>query len=142
MTEGTYNSDLSAELRRLFGVQAAVIKHCDRFTTGVPDLSVSLKRPAPPITFWIECKVLKQGEVNRPRDFVDNVVQLVTTDNCQGYYLVWHEKKDEFAILEAKEVSRAYGLETIARVTERGGGRGYTAMYKLLLERAKSYVAE
>lgn len=51
MTESKFTHELMADLRGLTG--GHVLKHCDRFTGGIPDLSVTVHG----LTTWIEVKV-------------------------------------------------------------------------------------
>jgi hypothetical protein len=53
MTESQMTRKLIASLKRMHP-QAVIIKHSDRFTSGVPDLSITKDG----VTTWIECKKL------------------------------------------------------------------------------------
>lgn len=53
VTESQFTGRLLKELRLRLGPSAVILKHCDRYTSGVPDVSVTLNDH----TLWLEIKV-------------------------------------------------------------------------------------
>ena len=119
-------ADYSAEfggfiLERLLGV--VVLKHCDRFTTGIPDLSISNRHGR---TVWIETKRIpprdkrarRIKEVHRPRTWVDNEMQLNTAVRLGGWYMVIDAWSETFLFVKAEHVYRAYHADDLIPETE------------------------
>lgn len=59
-------------LNLAFSDQCEIIKHCDTFTKGVPDLTVT----GGEATFWIEAKVLRKGDKDLAEEIVARKQQL------------------------------------------------------------------
>lgn len=89
---------------RLPGV--VVIKHCDRFTAGVPDLSFTHKIQ----TLWVEDKRIKRinHSVHNPKGWMDNAVQLDLAVRLGAWYLVIDPIHDEYLFTPAMSVYQAY----------------------------------
>lgn len=104
MTESSLTQDLLADLKLFRGW--TVLKHCDRFTKGIPDLTVSHKIR----TAWVEVKVMKSGEILQPRDFVDNQVQLKLCADLDGWFYVYHVRNKVCIFVQASEVLEAFRL--------------------------------
>lgn len=104
MTESSLTQDLLMYLKSR--ARWTVLKHCDRFTKGIPDLSVSNGIR----TFWIEVKILKSGYLGHPAQFVDNKVQLKLTSDLDGWYYVYHTRDQVASFVPADEVLEASQL--------------------------------
>lgn len=121
MNESTYTQDLLAKIRAKHP-EWVVLKHCDRFTKGIPDLSVSngLK------TLWLEVKHAKASQdLDDPRDWVDNTVQMELTARLCGFYLVYHSGLRQYLWAPAVEVRQRWREATAIDEMYIADGKGY-----------------
>lgn len=102
-SENKYNSELGQWLRDKFP-SWEILKHCDRFTGGVPDFSVSFGI----LTAWLEVKILRRpkDDLLNPNHWCDNKVQLETLIRQRGSYYVYDPFKDRSIIVDAGLVKR------------------------------------
>ena len=103
MNERKITEEVLAELRKLRG--AVVLKHADRFTKGVPDLSVSVLGG----TSWIELKYLRKKA--RLRDVVDTLQltlchELATTTNGRCWVVVFEEEPRRVTVWQPQALFR------------------------------------
>lgn len=112
--ESDYSLEFAGKVKaKLTGV--IVLKHCDRFTTGIPDLSVSNRTGR---TVWVESKRLpmyrgdkrtkKRYDVFDPRTWVDNQAQLDTAVRLGAWFMVMDAWTSTFLFVRASVVYRAY----------------------------------
>lgn len=89
---------------RLPGVVA--LKHCDRFTGGIPDLSFTHGRH----TVWVEDKRIRKirHAVDNPQGWMDNSVQLDLAVRMKAWYLVIDPIHSQYLFTPAMAVYRAY----------------------------------
>ena len=86
MTESEFTKLFITGLIEELSPNFTVLKHSDRFTSGIPDISVS---DGTGTTLWIEVKNLEEGaRFHQPRKYVDKKLQLHTCKNLGGFYLV------------------------------------------------------
>lgn len=108
MTESQNTQELLKQIKAYVPPGILVLKHCDRFTAGVPDLSISSGRT----TLWVECKMLRGNADLEPRLFVDSQVQLEYACRVRGWYYVYQSKLHKFALWEAEAVRRVLNSGT------------------------------
>jgi hypothetical protein len=101
MTEGTITQDLLGYLKKYLP-GAVVLKHCDRFTTGIPDLSVSFKGN----TFWFECKYEDMGKATDMYVYrvLENKVQNETMrrlyrETNKAWFLIWVKMRQQLELV-------------------------------------------
>lgn len=99
MTERTLTTKLMATLKR--GLRGTLIlKHSDRWTNGIPDLSVSYLGS----TFWFEIKFLRRGR--KLTEIIDGTQTLVchqlenTTGRC--WFVVYEEHPKRTSIWQPR----------------------------------------
>jgi hypothetical protein len=111
--------------------QWEVIKHADRFSTGIPDASFTLG----PKTFWLELKVLQKLTqiLARPKDWVDNQVQLARLLKMNGYYWVHDERLEGSLIIHASQVLAALRSGELLKM-QLAPGLGVDELEKLITE--------
>lgn len=103
-TEPKWTAALLARLREQLGPKYTVLKHSDRFTSNVPDFSVSRKNR----TLWIEVKVLREkhdeDEITNPHLWVDKHAQLHLTQKLEGWYIVHDPFNQTTMLLDARDI--------------------------------------
>lgn len=112
-TETDHSQEFLQFIRERTGFTA--FKHCDRFTTGIPDCSVS-KRPNR--TVWVESKRLAPRgdrrakrtsiDVLNPRSWIDNQVQMDTLVRLGGWYLVFDTYASRYFFVRGETAYRCY----------------------------------
>lgn len=135
-------SDLTQKLLQAIRLKQptwTIIKHCDRFTTGIPDFSVSLGLH----TIWVEVKLLrKRGQdLWLPKTWVDNYPQLELLTRLQGLYLVRDSIIDQTMIVSAHAVREALASEEALSVEEQAQpGHGIEELEQLIKEGFNGHV--
>jgi hypothetical protein len=124
-TETDFSQEFLATVRKATGWVAQ--KHCDRFTTGIPDLSVSRR---PNRTVWIESKRLEpRGDKRRksqaasvfnPRYWIDNEVQLDTLVRLGGWYMIFDAYSSLYLLVRSEVAYRAYMAHELIPETDDG----------------------
>jgi hypothetical protein len=104
MRESNYQTQLLTHLR--INRRWEVLKHADQFTSGIPDVSVSLVGDHR--TVWLELKVLQKPSqaLAEPKTFVDNQVQLATAVRLAAFYVVHDPFRSWTMMVQAKMVAR------------------------------------
>lgn len=106
-TESDHTQEIIKRLRAdLPGM--SVVKHCDRFTVGVPDMSVT--NPELNLTIWIENKKLKKPSQKLlcPAHWLDNTAQLMMSCSLGAYYLVLDNFRGDSLFMHSRRVLRFY----------------------------------
>ncbi len=99
-SESRETRDLVQELKRQ-RPEWVIQKHSDRFSKGVPDVSISHDRR----TLWLERKRLKSNQhLDKPCQWVNNLVQLETLVRLGGWYHVHDPIIGRTLIVEAKTI--------------------------------------
>lgn len=105
-TESQETQDLIKDLKER-RPEWVIIKHSDRFNKGIPDLSISHDRR----TLWLERKRLKPNQrLDKPCQWVDNLVQLETLVKLNGWYHV-HDPNIGRTLIVKAEVIRPMVIE-------------------------------
>lgn len=101
-------TDLTQELMELLKMRCqalTTLRHSDRFTRGIPDLSISNRRCQ---TVWVEMKrhTKLSESIFVSRAWIDakSVVQLDTMVRVGGYYLVMDTVTNRYLYAEAAKV--------------------------------------
>jgi hypothetical protein len=137
MAEADVTQTVMTELKKRLP-SLTFIKHCDRFTTGIPDLSISWART----TVWIEVKVIRYGGASiwDPKYWMDSVPQLVMVRRLRGFYYVYHPTTGMTLFLEAKTVFDAIQADRPISEQDLGQhefyeqGKGYEKLEEILQE--------
>jgi hypothetical protein len=106
MRESQLTADLHKHLRNL-EKSWEIIKHSDRFTSGIPDTSVNtpLNR-----TVWMEVKEFsKHSQVlSLPSTWCDNLLQVEMLIRTNGIFYVYDPFDDHAALVRPSVVKLAY----------------------------------
>jgi hypothetical protein len=118
--------------------RATVIKHCDRFTIGIPDLSISNERHG---TVWIEAKRItqKSEKIFKPWTWIDDSeqVQLMTLAMLNGFYLVFDEVEHLVGFVAARSVLMPFRAKTVMCLS---GPNNFLTDKKTAFQRIAAYI--
>lgn len=116
-TETDYTGELLKFIKDMMGPNFTVLKHCDRFTTGIPDLTVSNSTRK---TVWIEAKRIdaSKGQVRKPNTWVDKdeELQLATLTRLGGFYVVYHPSHESWGFISAKTAFAHYHQKSAVKL--------------------------
>lgn len=128
MTEAKLTTDHTSRLRTAHPTWV-VLKHCDRFTSAIPDISVSLGTK----TVWVEYKLLKKDErLDVPKTWVNDLAQLELTRRLGGYYLAYDPREKQH-LLVAAAVLQQTNIKYSDFLVSAGPGSGLDYLESLLV---------
>jgi hypothetical protein len=91
-----------------------VLKHSDRFTKGIPDLSISNTSS---ITVWIEAKRIDNinGNIRNAHHWISkaDVLQLNMVARLNGWYLIYDPAHSQTGFIRATTAYRHYRQELL-----------------------------
>lgn len=107
MTEGQYTQQLLKDLKELYGPAWTILKHSDRFTSDIPDLSISNNTGR---TAWFEVKHFRERtqDLERPHTYVDKPGQLYRCCKLGGYFIVRDPFKNGTLLISAGLLRECY----------------------------------
>lgn len=111
-----------------------VLKHCDRFTSGIPDVSVSYIGELK--TVWIEYKLIhKDEELLKPSTWVNDKAQLEQTVRLSGYYLAYCPLRKMHVLIPALYLRSGLDSQKFFDVQNlMTNGDGYEQLNNLLMK--------
>lgn len=137
MNEATLKQALVKRIKTIIP-NAVVFRHEDKFTAGIPDLSVSFIRHGSPFTHWIEVKYC----VNKDHSVRSRGVQMLQFHQLGRVavfnYVVYHEPLDCTFILLSSQIGHykpGYGRILMDSVNDlqRSAGYDHTRVTNFLL---------
>lgn len=111
-TESELTAELIKDIKRR-EKQWLCLKHSDRFTAGIPDVSISHPQN---LTVWVEVKEFTNLDqvLSMPSTWVDNLLQVEMLIRLNGVFYVYDPFDDRAALVRGAVVKLAYpGKETL-----------------------------
>lgn len=104
MKESELTQDLMKDLHS-HHQEWQLIKHCDRFTAGIPDLSISDQLYH---TAWVEVKEFAKTRqvLSLPSTWADSLLQVETLVRVAGIYYVYDPFSNHAALVYPAEVKK------------------------------------